>query len=103
VPVLAQTDLPGDEAVALYITKRHMEGGSGHEHIARVTWENRQTGEGGDSSRAEMVSFIEGDGDARVANGSSYVKVGVVDGRPKYIRTYADGKWTDNLLALPTY
>lgn len=30
--------------------------------------------------------------------------VGVVnptDGRPPFLRTYADGKWTDNLLSLP--
>lgn len=30
--------------------------------------------------------------------------VGVVDpgnGKPKYIRTYADGKWNNNLLSLP--
>ncbi len=28
--------------------------------------------------------------------------VGVVDGpHGKYVRTYADGKWNDNLLALP--
>lgn len=88
--------------MAVYITKRHMEGGAGHEHIARVKWENRQTGRTGDSTRAEMVTFIEGGGDARVG-GSSYVQVGVVDGRPKFIRTYANGKWSDNLLALPTY
>jgi uncharacterized protein DUF3892 len=31
-------------------------------------------------------------------------EVGVVDpgnGRPKYLRTYADGDWNNNLLALP--
>lgn len=33
-------------------------------------------------------------------------EVGVVnptDGRSPFIRTYADGKWSDNLLALPEY
>jgi hypothetical protein len=80
-----------------------MEGGSQHEHIASVQWENRTTNESGYKTRAQMVQFVEGGGDARVANGSSYVKVGVVNATPKYIRTYADGKWTDNLLALPAY
>jgi hypothetical protein len=81
-----------------------MDDGSHHEHIARVKWENRATGATGENSRAEMVKWIDDDkGDARVADGSSYVKVGVVDASPKYLRTYADGKWTDNLLALPTY
>ena len=90
--------------MAVYIIKRHMVGGSGHEHIAEVEWENRSSGETGKTSRAGMVKYIEEDnGDARVANGSSYVQVGVVNATPKYIRTHADGKWTDNLLALPTY
>jgi len=89
--------------VAVYVTKRHMEGGSKHEHIARVKWENRSDGTTGDNSRAEMVKWIDEGGDARVADGSSFVRVGVVNATPKYIRTHADGKWTDNLLALPTY
>jgi catechol-2,3-dioxygenase len=89
--------------VAIYITARHMAGGDKHEHIAEVKWENRQTNETGKSSKAQMVTFIEGGGDARVAKGNSYVSVQVVDASPKYIRTVEDGIWTDNLLALPEY
>lgn len=89
--------------MTIYIVKRHMVGGSGHEHIAEVKWENRENGKSGTNSRADMVKWIDDRGDARVANGASYVKVGTVDAKPKYIRTYADGKWTDNLLALPAY
>jgi hypothetical protein len=81
-----------------------MVGGSRHEHIAAVEWENRATKATGKTSRAGMVKFIEVDkGDARVADGSSYVQVKGRDAIPKYIQTYADGKWTDNLLALPEY
>jgi exosome complex RNA-binding protein Rrp42 (RNase PH superfamily) len=51
-----------------------------------------------------MVDWIKNkNGDARVTDGVNTVKVGVVDASPPYIRTHADGKWTDNLLALPTY
>jgi hypothetical protein len=51
-----------------------------------------------------MVDWIKAkDGDARAADGVDAVKVGVVNADPPYIRTHADGKWTDNLLALPTY
>ncbi|MHB1486585.1 MAG: DUF3892 domain-containing protein [Acidimicrobiales bacterium] len=89
--------------MAIYITARHMVGGSKHEHIDEVKWENRGDGKSGKFSRAEMVKWIEGGGDARVAKSTSYVKVRVVDAIPKYIRTYADGIWTDNLLALPEY
>lgn len=38
--------------------------------------------------------------------GGNRSEVGVVnptDGRAPYIRTHADGKWNDNLLALPEY
>jgi hypothetical protein len=80
-----------------------MEGGSKHEHIAKVTWEDRDTEHTDESTREAMVTWIEDGGEARVADGASYLKVRVVDAIPKYIRTYADGKWTDNLLALPTY
>ena len=31
------------------------------------------------------------------------MSVGVVDANPPYIRTHADGVWTDNLLALPRF
>ena len=89
--------------MAKYITARHMSGGTKHEHIAKVKWENRTKCTTGEKTRAEMVKWIEDGGDARVANGSSYVEVKVVDATPKYIQTYADGIWTDNLLALPEY
>ena len=90
--------------MTVYITARHMIGGAKHEHIAEIKWENRTTKATGKSSRAEMVKWIKSEsGDARVAKGQSYVKVGVVDAAPPYIRTYADGVWTDNLLALPVY
>lgn len=91
--------------MSVYIVARHMEGGTtGHEHIAEVQWHNRETDAKGNSTRAAMVDWISNQkGDARVADGNSYVRVGVVDANPPYIRTHADGKWTDNLLALPTY
>nr|WP_314464360.1 DUF3892 domain-containing protein [uncultured Novosphingobium sp.] len=34
--------------------------------------------------------------------GGNRANIGVVNGQNgKYLRTYADGKWNDNLLALP--
>jgi hypothetical protein len=89
--------------VAIYITARHMAGGTKHEHIAEVKWENRSSGKAGQSTQAVMVEWVEGGGDARVAKGNGYVGVRVVNAIPKYIQTFADGTWTDNLLALPEY
>jgi catechol-2,3-dioxygenase len=90
--------------MSVRITAVHMSGGDKHEHIANVKWANQQTGETGASTREAMVDWIENkNGPAVVTDGKNTVKVGVVDATPKYLRTYADGIWTDNLLALPRY
>jgi exosome complex RNA-binding protein Rrp42 (RNase PH superfamily) len=53
-----------------------------------------------------MVAFLEGKGGAAyVGAGTTRVLVGVVrpDTGAPYLRTYADGKWTNNLVNLPTF
>jgi hypothetical protein len=86
------------------ITAVHMVGGQYHEHIAEVRWRDPSDDETGTSSRAEMVTFLrDKHGKAYVGSGQSRVWVGDVDANPPYIRTYADGVWTNNLLALPRY
>ena len=88
----------------VYVTAVHMEGGTQHEHIASVRWRNPADGKTGQNSRQEMVDWIKNEkGDARVNDGRNEVQVGVVEAHPPYLRTHADGKWTDNLLALPRY
>jgi Protein of unknown function (DUF3892) len=88
----------------VYVTAIHLAGGSGHEHISDVQWRNPADGNTGQSSKATMVDWIKNKaGDARVTDGTNEVQVGVVEGTPPYIRTYADGTWTDNLLALPQF
>lgn len=89
----------------IYITAIHMEptNGTSHEHIARVRWTNPSTNASDDSTRQGMVDWINKGGDARVKDGLGSVHVGVVDAKPPYLRTYADDRYTDNLLALPRY
>ncbi|MEK6225500.1 MAG: DUF3892 domain-containing protein [Chloroflexota bacterium] len=87
----------------VFVTARHMVGGTYHEHIASVRWQDPGTAQTGETQRADMVTWIRGGGQAFVQSGSLTVAVGVVDANPPYIRTFADGVWTDNLLALPTY
>lgn len=88
----------------IYITAIHLEGGNRHEHIAEVKWRNPTEGTTGASSRALMVDWIKNKkGDAQVTDGRNTAQVGVVDASPPYLRTHADRKWTDNLLALPKY
>jgi hypothetical protein len=90
----------------VYVTAVHMVGGEQHEHIASVRWTNPQTSENGQSTGAELVDWIDNKGgDAHVRDTYREVRVGTVHpqyGHP-YIRTHADGVWTDNLLALPRY
>ena len=88
----------------VYITAVHMAGGSGHEHISSVKWSNPGDNTSGDSTKAAMVDWIDNkSGVAKVKSGTTEVSVGTVDGTPKYLRTAANGKWTDNLLSLPKY
>jgi len=93
--------------MSVEITHRRMSsGGTRHEHITDVKWKNiNGTGGSGQSSKAQMVSWIENNGNAYCGNGLNRVPVGVVDPDQgaKYLRTYADGNWTNNLLSLPEF
>ena len=86
----------------IYATRRHMVGGTGHEHIAELEWRNPNSGEVGTSTRAVLVDWIDKGGDMRV-NGYPNSRVGTVDGTPKHLRSYANRTYDDNLLSLPTY
>jgi Protein of unknown function (DUF3892) len=91
--------------LAIRITHIRQAGGIGHEHITDLWWINPASGQTGDNTRAQIVSWIED------KHGKAYVEdelgnradVAVVtpEHGPKYLRTHADGRWTDNLLALP--
>ena len=76
-----------------------------HHAISHLGWINEETGETGKNTRLEIYDWI------KQKNGVAYV----VDSRgnkayvgtrenangTKYLQTYADKVWTDNLLALP--
>lgn len=91
--------------MSIRITAIRQAGGTGHEHITQLWWTNQATGDAGSNARGQIVEWIE------VENGKAYVDDGrgnhadvlVVTPKhgEKYLQTYADGVWTDNLLALP--
>lgn len=92
--------------MAVEITAVRMSGGTQHEHITTYRWVNHQDGETGDTGKATMVDWIENKGGvAYVGSGASRVSVGVVHPTygQAYLRTHADGQWTNNLLALPKF
>lgn len=84
-----------------------LSGGTGHEHISSLQWRNTQSGATGQSTREAIVEWLEESkaNQAVVAKNGSWVYVGVrrpAHG-PRYLSTYGDGSWTDNLLALPRF
>jgi Protein of unknown function (DUF3892) len=80
--------------------------GNGHEHIAYLWWQNDKTNETGCSTRETMVAYVKANGDESVwspdQNGgpSAWVHVNN-NGRVEYVQTFADRRWTNNLLSLP--
>lgn len=89
----------------IFITARHMNPSTStqHQHIAAVRWRDAVDGSTGSMTREQAVAWIRKGGDARVQDGTRSVVVGVVEGTPPYLRTHANGVYTDNLLSLPTY
>ena len=86
------------------INKDHGNHANPHEAITTLGWINQQTGQTGLSSRLDIYNWIEKGGEAIVHDRyNNTVKVGtaVTASGTKYVRTHADGKWTDNLLSLP--
>ena len=76
-----------------------------HHAISQLGWVADGTGDTGKSTRLDMYNWIKND------NGVAYVLdaygnkafVGTRENQygTKYVQTYADRVWTDNLLALP--
>ncbi|MCX4539047.1 DUF3892 domain-containing protein [Streptomyces sp. NBC_01669] len=79
--------------------------GATHEHITHLWWTNQAFGNVGDSTRAQIVAWIEDQaGKAYTSDRAGHrTEVAVVTPTrgEKYLRTRADGVWTNNLLALP--
>lgn len=92
--------------VAIEVTHIRLAGGYAHEHIVSYHWRNLSTGATGASDKPTMVAWVhDPQNHAYVGSGVSRVEVGVV--RPNYeqpyLRTYADGQWTNNLLSLQRF
>lgn len=76
-----------------------------HAAIQSLGWIEDGTAKRGTSTRLEMYDWIKNrSGDAYVRDGQgNTVRVGTAETSrgTKYVRTYRDRTWTDNLLALP--
>jgi hypothetical protein len=89
----------------LYITGVHLAaGGTRAEHIASVWW-LQVDGKSSTMTTAQAVDYIDKGNTASVGGPKGPVGVQVVrpEGRQPYLRSHADGEWTDNLLNLPKF
>ncbi|MFL1897519.1 DUF3892 domain-containing protein [Streptomyces tauricus] len=91
--------------MAIQITAVRLSGGTTHEHITHLWWTGQESGKTGNSTRAQIVDWIENQaGKAYTSDRAGHrAEVAVVTPArgEKYLRTRADGVWTNNLLALP--
>jgi hypothetical protein len=89
------------------VLKVHLEGGEKHEHITKMIWADPESIEDRhESTKAQMVEFVTKNPEGAYvydAPTKTRVLLGVVKANPPYVRTYRDGEWQDNLLALPRY
>jgi len=73
-----------------------------HEAITDLGWLNESTNEVGKSTRLQIVKFIEDGNQAYVKDygGKVYLVVRISRNGNKFVQTMADGKLSNNLLAL---
>jgi hypothetical protein len=91
--------------MALEIVGRQMGRGNDVDRIVGLCWRSEEDDRTSKSSLGNLVSYVQKYGDqallVRARNGRRInIAVYQLDG-VNYLRTYADGDWTDNLLALP--
>jgi hypothetical protein len=79
--------------------------GDPHHAISHLGWRNEETGETGKNSRLEIYNWLKDKGGVAYVSDSrgNRATVGTREhaNGTKYLQTYADQVWTDNLLALP--
>lgn len=90
--------------MTVYITAIGPATSTAHEHIARVRWLSSTDSKSNTMPMADAVAWAGRDGNKFVvASDTGPVEVQVVKASPPYLRTVANGKWSDNLLALPKF
>jgi len=76
-----------------------------HTAISHLGWVDEATGKTGKSTRIEIYEWLKAKDDNQAYVRDKYGNVAYLYPREnqygtKYVQTYADKKWTDNLLAL---
>jgi hypothetical protein len=89
--------------MAVFVTAISPAGSSQHEHIASVRWLDCGNSTAGTMSTSGAVAWLNKGNSLFVADEEGSVEVHVVNAATPYLRTVKDGRYTDNLLALPRF
>jgi hypothetical protein len=89
--------------VTVYITAISPTNAGQHQHITDIRWVDSSRSTSNTMSRQRAVAWVRQGNTLVVAGTDGPVEVQVVDADPPYLRTVANGSFTDNLLALPKY
>lgn len=87
----------------VFVTAIHLAGGTGHEHIAGIRWLNCSDSKSATMTTAQAVKWLNDGNGLWVADKDTPAEVRVANANPPYLRTVANGQYTDNLLSLPKY
>jgi hypothetical protein len=76
-----------------------------HESIRAVRWRDPESQHEGESTVAEVVGLIRAHNLVYVSDDAfeRTTLVRVVDAKPPYLRSWAHGKWGNDLLVLPRF
>ncbi len=89
--------------MTVYVTAITPASAQQHPHIAGVRWLDSDKSISKTMSTAEAIDSLLKQNKLNVAGDNGAVEVRVVNATPPYVRTVADGSYTDNLLYLPRY
>jgi hypothetical protein len=80
-------------------------GETDHRHLQRVRWSKPDSHEEGESTVDEIIELIRAHTLVYVSDDlfDRTALVRVVDAKPPYIRSWAHGRWGNDLLALPRF
>jgi len=91
----------------LWVTAIQFDGSghTDHENIRAVHWRDAESRQQGQYTVAELVDLIRAQTLVYVSDEAfeRTALVRVVDAKPPYIRSWAHGKWGNDLLALPRF
>lgn len=89
--------------MTVYVTAISPQTVQDHTRITRIRWLDASVSTSNLMSVEQTIDYLRSGNTLVVAGADRYALVQVVEADTPYIRTVADGAWTDNLLSLPRF